>query len=118
MNFSDVMINGVMIFGAGMFFIIIFSYVTYKIRIKKSRAADMKSEESVKHERVIEEEGAVVKPVSSNVNKIEMRNREKDTYSSEKRVIAERKEQRYVVMNKPRYEEKFTECEVSEVAFN
>ncbi len=105
MNFSDIMINGVMIFGAGMFFIIIFSFVTYKIRIKKSRAADMKSEEPLKQERVIEEEGTVLKSVSSNVNKIEMRDTEKDTYSSEKRVITKRKEQRYIVINKPQYEE-------------
>ncbi len=36
MNFSEIIINGILLFGSGIFLIVTLSFITYKIRIARS----------------------------------------------------------------------------------
>ena len=117
MNFSEIMINGILLFGSGIFLIVTLSFITYKIRIARSGVKKV-YEEPVTYESQSEREIVVKTETAPSVRKIRKRERRNREYSSGTEVFTNYSQPRYKVINRPVYDEFYTDYKVAEVAFN
>ncbi len=117
MNFSEIMINGILLFGSGIFLIVTLSFITYKIRIARSGVKKI-YEEPVRYENQSEREIVVKTKSEPEIKKIRKKERKNRKYSSDTEVFTNYSRQRYRVINRPVYDESYTDYKVAEVAFN